>query len=40
MLLALLGLAAAPALLEPRSIVETANFVARYLFFNPSIRVN
>jgi hypothetical protein len=32
MLLALLGLAAAPPLLEPRSIVKTANFVARYLF--------
>jgi hypothetical protein len=33
MLLALVGLLAAPPLLEPRSIVETANFVARHLFF-------
>jgi hypothetical protein len=32
MLLALVGLAAAPPLLEPQSIVETANAVARLLF--------
>lgn len=32
MLLALVGLAAAPPLLEPASIVQTANFVARLLF--------
>ena len=32
MLLALVGLAAAPPFLEPRSIVQTANFVARHLF--------
>ena len=32
MLLALLGLLAAPPFLEPRSIVETANWVARHLF--------
>ena len=32
LLLALVGLAAAPPLLEPRSIVETANALARVLF--------
>ena len=32
LLLALVGLAAAPPLLEPRSIVDTANAVARLLF--------
>ena len=32
LLLALVGLAAAPPLLEPQSIVETANAVARLLF--------
>lgn len=32
MLLALVGLAAAPPLLEPRSIVQAANAVARLLF--------
>lgn len=32
LLLALVGLAASPPLLEPRSIVTTANFVARLLF--------
>jgi len=32
LLLALVGLAAAPPLLEPRSIVDTANLVARWLF--------
>ena len=32
MLLALVGLAAAPPLIEPRSIVDTANLVARWLF--------
>ncbi|MCA1827714.1 MAG: hypothetical protein ABR567_17610 [Myxococcales bacterium] len=32
LLLALVGLAAAPPLIEPRSIVGTANLVARYLF--------
>ncbi len=32
LLLALVGLATAPPLLEPRSIVETANLVARVLF--------
>lgn len=32
LLLALVGLAAAPPLIEPRSIVETANAVARLLF--------
>lgn len=32
LLLALVGLAAAPPLLEPRSIVDTANAVARVLF--------
>jgi len=32
MLLALVGLAAAPPLLEPRSIVDAANAVARVLF--------
>jgi hypothetical protein len=33
MLFALVGLAAAPALLEPRSIVDAANAVARLLFY-------
>jgi hypothetical protein len=33
MLFALLGLAAAPPLLEPRSIVQAANAVARLLFY-------
>ena len=33
MLLGLVGLAAAPPLLEPRSIVDTANLVARVLFY-------
>ena len=32
LLLALVGLAAAPPLLEPRSIVDTANLIARVLF--------
>jgi hypothetical protein len=32
LLLALVGLAAAPPLLEPRSIVDSANAVARWLF--------
>ena len=32
LLLALVGLAAAPPLLEPRSIVDTANLIARALF--------
>ena len=32
LLLGLVGLAAAPPLLEPRSIVDTANLVARLLF--------
>jgi hypothetical protein len=33
LLLGLVGLAAAPPLLEPKSIVESANFVARLLFY-------
>jgi hypothetical protein len=33
MLFALVGLAAAPAFLEPRSIVDAANAVARLLFY-------
>jgi hypothetical protein len=33
MLFALVGLAAAPAILEPRSIVDAANAVARLLFY-------
>lgn len=33
MLLGLVGLAAAPPLLEPRSIVDAANLVARVLFY-------
>jgi hypothetical protein len=33
MLFALVGIAAAPPLLEPRSIVQAANAVARFLFY-------